>query len=860
MLVTHVPENEKSVVIGGAKQQLFSIADSAAAYRIMANALYSDKILAVVRETICNATDAHRENGQIDRPIEIKLDGNEFSVTDFGPGIPEDRVAEIYCTLFLSSKNTVDMKNRLMTGGFGLGCKAPLAYTEHFIVTIKNGGFSITYAIHIGDEDSGGRPTIREMVRCPVPAEDTGLTVSVPIGDQADVYRFQQAILKVVHEAGIMALLNGKPIAVPPVDVIREKGYGYIPPVGGTHAGQVRVLYGDVQYPLDLQKLELARDYLEFAQDRHSNLIIVAEPNSIEVTPAREGLSYNGATRIALREKLKEFKEDWEAAYKREAKEIFVRKLKDCEAKRTFVLSDAYVKSEGSAPLTACGVTEMVQQYLLQQINENGLRDYPEQVYGAMRRIFRDKRHQLDQIWREHTTGPVPYWSSVLKMRREALQKDAQRYQLMRVARLARDFKLPTNTIWFRRGWRTELIRVNSSEREWRLGENKVIIARTREEAYQYYGEGLYLISNLISEELKQEIKARGEKLGLNILLAQKIIREEKAKPTEEQKQKRKMEKLGWRYILARYATGGESKIGAQIINYPDQIIGPKPDIYIEAMESGGRGYVFGDLHHTVISMLLNVFQLRPAWAGAKDIKRMKEEGVLDLETWLIKEIKSVVGKKPKPIDAFMYALVQYVNSGRQLPQADWARKSMERGFALFLEPYKGTERNIKLYHLITLLYHQVRNRQSLMTYSEEMRPKIEAFYKENDAIGTFLMSAATKRDKDMLAQATDKDWRLKPAHDGLTAHMEAFTAFTYENEYHREKQGYVTDAEYAELIRLAAKLRACRLDRLRQAQEKADREAAEEKAKREAAAQASQPVPPAVVAQVVPETEGELV
>ena len=60
---------------------------------ILSAKLYSDPVLAVVREYICNGTDAHVECGKKDLPVRVHAPTElepYFSVRDFGKGITFD--------------------------------------------------------------------------------------------------------------------------------------------------------------------------------------------------------------------------------------------------------------------------------------------------------------------------------------------------------------------------------------------------------------------------------------------------------------------------------------------------------------------------------------------------------------------------------------------------------------------------------------------------------------------------------------------------------------------------------------------------------------------------------------------------
>src|SRR3954462_183715 len=100
--------------------------------------LYSNPVLAVIREYSTNALDAQIEAG-VDRPIEVTLPGPLspfFKVRDYGDGLNEDDIRDIYSQYGTSTKRA----SNDVVGMLGLGCKSALTYTDQFTVTgIKNG-------------------------------------------------------------------------------------------------------------------------------------------------------------------------------------------------------------------------------------------------------------------------------------------------------------------------------------------------------------------------------------------------------------------------------------------------------------------------------------------------------------------------------------------------------------------------------------------------------------------------------------------------------------------------------------------------------------------------------------------------
>ena len=143
MEVSHANNFITHAVISGTAQIDMGISNSAEFFQILSSTLYSDQLLAVVRETTCNAWDAHVESGRTDMPIQITVDSTKVVIRDFGHGIHHDNMGPIYGIYGASTKKN----DGLQTGGFGLGCKAPFAYTDHFQVTSNHNGTKTIYSM-----------------------------------------------------------------------------------------------------------------------------------------------------------------------------------------------------------------------------------------------------------------------------------------------------------------------------------------------------------------------------------------------------------------------------------------------------------------------------------------------------------------------------------------------------------------------------------------------------------------------------------------------------------------------------------------------------------------------------------------
>ena len=80
-------EDFKSYSFGIKKEGLAHI------FNVLRNQLYSDKVLAIIREYSTNGVDAHTEVGKLDKPIKVTLPNQlspYFKVRDYGRGLTEE--------------------------------------------------------------------------------------------------------------------------------------------------------------------------------------------------------------------------------------------------------------------------------------------------------------------------------------------------------------------------------------------------------------------------------------------------------------------------------------------------------------------------------------------------------------------------------------------------------------------------------------------------------------------------------------------------------------------------------------------------------------------------------------------------
>lgn len=291
-------------VIGGMAPINFSISNSAEFFHILSSTLYSDQILAVVREVLCNAWDAHIAAGVTDKPIQITIKDNKLIIRDSGYGIDPDDMGDLYATYGGTNKKN----DGNQTGGFGLGCKAPFAYTEHFEVQSCHKGVKTIYNISRSCAKVMGIPSIIPIVS--LPTEDTGLQVTITLQTK-DINRFTELVNRIVYEGEMFATLNGnqlKTLGFVPEGNNNYLAYNTSSQLNISGRDRISIRYGNVIYPISnvpdqiAYEYELILDQLRKLSNNSSYFLLIQAPaNSISVTPSRESLSMQEHTINTLR-------------------------------------------------------------------------------------------------------------------------------------------------------------------------------------------------------------------------------------------------------------------------------------------------------------------------------------------------------------------------------------------------------------------------------------------------------------------------------------------------------------------------------------------------------------------------------
>lgn len=296
----------------------FNIRASSHAFRLLSSGLYSDKIRAVLREIGCNAADAHIEAGIRDVPFEVKLPTRLdplFYIKDFGNGLDDKNIRELYSTYFASTKQS----SNEFTGAFGLGSKSPFSYTDSFTITSVFSGVKRVYTAHF---DENGMPALTLMSEAP--AEEAwphGISIMFPVSPQ-DFEEFHSKARDVYRNFQPMPNILGLDEKLKPVSfAIVGSSFSFLHTDNDTET-RATVKMGNVVYPLRYSDINVSQieEFVE-AETAYANHWSGAPPcqlyeivrrlismgiqlhlpiGAVLVTAAREQLDYDPASRKTL--------------------------------------------------------------------------------------------------------------------------------------------------------------------------------------------------------------------------------------------------------------------------------------------------------------------------------------------------------------------------------------------------------------------------------------------------------------------------------------------------------------------------------------------------------------------------------
>lgn len=300
-----IRQEDNLILTNGNNEKKFTIQASAKAFQILSSALYSRKIEAIIRELSCNANDSHIQAGCRERPFVVHMPNTwepEFYVEDFGVGLDDEDVENIYTSYFTSTKTN----NNDETGGFGLGSKTPFSYCDSFNIRTRKNGFEYHFNAYI---TMSGEPATSLLSKSPTD-EPNGVRVSVPVkstdfsqfnNDGAKVYRWFTVVPEII--GATMTIDNSKALRLE-----REGSFWSTYSKDGWERNTITAVMGSVAYhvPSVSDTFAAHLNQSEQAFFKNNTLTIAFNIGDLEVAASRETISFDEDTEKAFIKRVKE--------------------------------------------------------------------------------------------------------------------------------------------------------------------------------------------------------------------------------------------------------------------------------------------------------------------------------------------------------------------------------------------------------------------------------------------------------------------------------------------------------------------------------------------------------------------------
>ncbi len=313
---------------GVSREGKFTVKSGAHIMRILRDKIYSNKVLACLREYSTNAWEAHRLNNNEHTPIEITLPNlidPMLKIRDFGPGLTFDQIEKLICSY---GETTKDNSNEF-AGCFGIGSKAAFSYSNTFQITSICNGSKVIANCYI-DETEEGR--ISELFHGPAnDDEKSGIEIAIPVqlcdmgkfADEAkNLFRFWDLPPTVKGHAGYTPMVNSWYLRNP------AKDWGFLDKQG--YYATAYIVMGGIAYRLDGDKIGNLDSIHERILDK--SLVIFAKIGDVTIAANREEVDYTPKT-IGF---VKEFLRKIEIEAKTEIDSEFTKCVTEYETRKLF--------------------------------------------------------------------------------------------------------------------------------------------------------------------------------------------------------------------------------------------------------------------------------------------------------------------------------------------------------------------------------------------------------------------------------------------------------------------------------------------------------------------------------------------
>lgn len=292
----------------------FRITDATQARILMSlsDKMYTRKQLAVVREYSTNAADAHTVMDKSIKDIIVFLPTMQdlnFRIRDFGTGLTEEEIRNVYCVFGESTKRNSNKLN----GVLGYGCKAGFADADTFMVTSWINGEKTVYQCIKGDSTK----LHSSILVSREPSTDrSGIEITVPIRQNAWHTYHREAINFYRNWPQMPTIMNLEEHEIEELNkwrntpaTLKGEGWEVRPKVDG-NASAIAYM-GWVPYQIDwnvlYHKMSLdSKTRALFELLRANDVILYFNMGEVNFVDSRENLEYTDKTIAALVARIKE--------------------------------------------------------------------------------------------------------------------------------------------------------------------------------------------------------------------------------------------------------------------------------------------------------------------------------------------------------------------------------------------------------------------------------------------------------------------------------------------------------------------------------------------------------------------------
>ena len=274
----------------------FGIKDTGLAhiFNVLRNQLYTDKIGAVVREYSANAYDANVEIGKPNTPIRVTLPSplsKVFKIRDFGRGLSEQDIQDIYCFYGESTKR----QSNAFIGQLGLGSKSAFAYGDNFVINSFTDGKVRSYNAFI---DPSGIGQIA-LLSTQNTTEANGVEIVIPVKGEDSNY-FSRAVKRYLRffkvRPEIIGMDKGEYDKIFSKPISAGNGWSFYENLDDNRPMAVM---GNIAYPIDRSALKFVAGNdldTQIGYLFNSSIVVDFGIGDLDVAASREGLQYTDRT------------------------------------------------------------------------------------------------------------------------------------------------------------------------------------------------------------------------------------------------------------------------------------------------------------------------------------------------------------------------------------------------------------------------------------------------------------------------------------------------------------------------------------------------------------------------------------